>query len=101
MTKFTYTLICITLLVGTLCIADDSGRKVTHRVEPEESALAQKMQLHGTVKLKLYVNADGSVRRVEYISGHPLLSQPAIEAAKQWKYEPSDKESTEEASFKY
>jgi TonB family protein len=101
MTNVRYMLICATLLAGTLCTADEGGRKIAHRVEPEESPLAQKMQLHGTVKLKLYIDPDGSVHRVEYISGHPLLSQPAIEATKQWKYELSDKESTDEVSFKY
>ena len=101
MTKLRHTLICAALLAGNFCIASEGGRKVASRVEPEESALAQKMQLHGTVKLKLYISPDGSVRRVEYVSGHPLLSQPAIEATKKWKYEAGDTESTDEVSFKF
>jgi len=102
MKKLTHTLIgALFLASAAVQTAAGAERKVAHRVEPEETALAQKMQLHGTVKLKAYVNPDGTVRRVEYISGHPLLSEPAIAAVKQWKFEPADQESTEEESFKF
>jgi len=102
MKQLRHALICALILVGaSLPTAAGADRQVTHRVEPEESALAQKMQLHGTVKLKLYVSPDGTVRRVEYISGHPLLSEPAIAACKQWKFETSDQETTVEESFKF
>ena len=35
------------------------------------------MNLHGTVKLKIWISNDGSVRRLEYVGGHPLLAQAA------------------------
>ena len=32
---------------------------------------------------------DGSVRQVELVSGDPLLVQAAIDAVKQWRYQPT------------
>jgi outer membrane biosynthesis protein TonB len=49
--------------------------------------VAQKMELHGIVKLKLWVNPDGTVRRLEYVGGHLLLAEAALKAAKLWKYD--------------
>jgi TonB family protein len=59
------------------------------------------MALHGTVKLRVWVAADGSVRRLEYIGGHPLLAESALNAVRNWKYEASSKESTEIVEVKF
>jgi TonB family protein len=52
------------------------------------------MNLHGMVKIKLWITPQGSVRRSEYIGGHPLLAQAAIESVKEWRYEPIMRETT-------
>ena len=91
----------LVLLTGFAFAADGGDRKVIHRVDPEYPEVAKRMQIHGTVKLKLWVDADGTVSRVEYINGHPMLSFPAITAAKKWKYESAEKESTETVELKF
>jgi hypothetical protein len=58
--------------------ASDLERKVVLREEPEYPPIATKMNLHGTVKLKIWINPDGAVRRLEYIGGHPLLAESAL-----------------------
>ena len=52
------------------------------------------MNLHGTVKIKLWITSQGIVRRSEYIGVHPLLAQAAIESLKDWKYQPMARETT-------
>jgi len=59
------------------------------------------MNLHGTVKVKVWINSDGSVRRVEYIGGHPLLAQAALKAVKNWKYDLGAKETTSQVEVKF
>ena len=59
------------------------------------------MNWHGSVKFKLWINPDGTVRRVEYVGGHPLLAESALKAVKSWIYESSEKESTASVEVKF
>ena len=72
MTKLKHILLCVILLVSSAS-ASDVERMVVLREEPEYPPIAAKMNLHGTVKLKIWISPDGAVRRLEYIGGHPLL----------------------------
>ena len=100
MTKLKHILLCAILLVS-VANATDQERKVVHREEPEYPAIAAKMNLHGTVKLKIWINADGSVRRLEYIGGHPVLAESALKAVKTWKYQTAPQESTTVVELKF
>jgi TonB family protein len=51
--------------------------------------LAQAAGVQGTVKLQLRVGADGHVKDITVISGHPLLIQAAMDAAKRYAYKPT------------
>jgi TonB family protein len=93
MRKLKHILLCLIMLGGSV-LAADPDRKLVRREEPEYPAIADKMALHGTVKLKIWISPDGSVRRLEYVGGHPLLAESALKAVKAWKYELSSKEST-------
>ena len=81
------------LLAGS-ALAADPERKLVRREEPDYPAIAEKMALHGSVKLKIWINPDGTVRRLEYVGGHPVLAESALKAVKGWKYEPGSKETT-------
>ena len=39
--------------------------------------------------LSVIIAADGSVRDIQVISGHPLLVPAALEAVRLWKYSPT------------
>lgn len=82
----------VALLAGTGHAAEHS-RATVHTEDPQYPEVAKKMNLHGTVKLKIWITADGVVRRVEYLGGHPILAESALEAVKNWKYEPAAQES--------
>ena len=80
---------------------EKSARKIVQRREPEYPPIAATMSLHGTVKLKVQIAPNGSVRRVECTGGHPLLAQAAIEAVQTWKFEPAAKETTQTVNIDF
>lgn len=51
--------------------------------------LAKLAHIQGTTLLKITVGKDGKVSKVTPVSGHPLLLQASIEAAKGWTYQPA------------
>jgi TonB family protein len=100
MTTLKQILLCVILLVSSANAADKE-RKVVSREEPDYPMLAVQMNLHGTVKLKIWINPDGAVRRLEYIGGHPILAESGLKAVKAWKYEPAAIESTTIVELKF
>jgi protein TonB len=41
------------------------------------------------VRLHIIVAKDGTIEQIEVISGHPLLLQAALDAVRQWRYQPT------------
>ena len=101
MTRRKHILLCIVLLTGGMSVTAQTERKVTRREEPDYPDLAKKMNLHGTVKLKIWISPDGTVRRLEYVGGHPLLAESALKAVKSWHYEAATKESYTVVGLKF
>jgi protein TonB len=60
-----------------------------HKVQPEYPALARNIHLAGTVYLRAVIGTDGTVRQLEVISGHPILANSALQAVRQWRYQPT------------
>jgi TonB family protein len=100
MTKLMHILLAVTLLAGN-AFAADQERKLVNRQEPEYPAIAARMNLRGTVKLKIWISPEGTVRRMEYIGGHPLLAEAALKAVKTWRYQPAAGESTATVTLKF
>jgi TonB family protein len=62
--------------------------KLVKKVQPDYPAEAQEKRIEGTVKLQVIVRKDGSVTVQNVVEGDPVLSPAAIEAVRQWRYEP-------------
>jgi protein TonB len=60
-----------------------------HRVEPDYPASAIKARLQGRVILRAVISADGAVEEVEVLRSSPFFDEAAIEAVRQWRYEPA------------
>jgi TonB family protein len=101
MMRSKHILLCIALSIAGVCASAQTERKIIHREDPEYPELAKKMNLHGTVKLKIWINPDGTVRRLEYMGGHPVLAESALKAVKGWHYEPATKESNTTVGLKF
>jgi protein TonB len=63
--------------------------KLIRRVDPVYPVMARQARVQGVVVMEAYISTDGSVDRLRVISGHPLLNQAALDAVKQWKYNPT------------
>jgi protein TonB len=77
------------LIFGALVHADDTtGRKLKTRVQPQYPELARRMNVTGSVRLEVMIAANGQVKSVKPIGGHPLLIDAAESAVRQWRFEP-------------
>jgi protein TonB len=50
---------------------------------------AKEARIQGVVKLNATIAKDGTMQHLEVISGHPLLIPAALDAVRQWVYEPT------------
>jgi TonB family protein len=58
------------------------------KVSPEYPADAREAHIQGQVVIQVEIDQQGNIQDVKLVSGHPLLAPPALEAVKQWKYQP-------------
>jgi TonB family protein len=73
---------------GQAPASDRAERSLIHRVDPQYPAGARAQHIQGPVVLDIQVLGDGAVGNVAVVSGDPLLTQSAIDAVKQWRYQP-------------
>ena len=59
-----------------------------HRIDPPYPSLARMAGVQGTVVLAAVIGIDGTVQKLQVLSGHPLLVQAARDAVAQWRYRP-------------
>jgi protein TonB len=63
--------------------------RLVNRVQPVYPPLARQTRISGTVKLHAIIGKNGAVEQLQVLSGHPLLVQSALDAVKQWRYQPT------------
>jgi len=63
--------------------------RLVNKVQPLYPPLARQTRISGTVKLHAIIGKDGSVQQLAMVSGHPLLVQSALDAVRQWRYQPT------------
>lgn len=61
----------------------------TRRVEPAYPPLAKAARVRGSVVVEVTADEEGNVISVRAISGHPLLKDAAVAAARGWKFAPT------------
>jgi len=71
-----------------LLIASIKRPKLIRRINPKYPKEALREQISGKVVLECTTDIYGRVTKLEVKEGHPILSMAAIEAVKQWVYEP-------------
>jgi protein TonB len=63
--------------------------RIVNRVQPIYPPLARQTRISGTVRLHAIISKDGTIQQLEVITGHPLLQQAALDAVRQWRYQPT------------
>jgi len=59
-----------------------------HKVLPQYPPLARQARIQGVVVLEALIGKDGSIQNLHVVSGHPMLTNAALDAVKQWRYKP-------------
>lgn len=62
---------------------------LVRKVLPSYPLIAKNMRLSGSVVLHAVIGTDGSVRQLQVLSGNILLARAALEAVREWRYQPT------------
>jgi len=68
---------------------DVKPAKLLKSVPPVYPEMARNQRISGNVQIDALIDAGGNVSAMKVLSGPPLLHQAALNALKQWKYEPA------------
>jgi protein TonB len=63
--------------------------KLIRHPDPIYPQIAKSARISGTVELSAIIGEDGKIQQLTVVSGHPLLRQAALDAVKQWVYQPT------------
>lgn len=90
---------------GSVRFTEESGISepvAVERVNPRYPEQARRDKIMGTVVLDLVIGKDGRVLDIHTLeSAHPLLEGAAIEAVKQWRFEPAHRADGTEVQVLY
>ena len=66
-----------------------SAAKLIYQPKPEYPQLAKITHTEGTVELEAVIGKDGTIEELRVLSGHHLLVRAAVDAVRQWRYQPT------------
>lgn len=99
-TKVLMVLAVAAMLAPASLMAQD-GRKVRKEVKPDYPELAREAHVNGIVRLQVVIAPSGHVKSASVVGGHPLLIASAMQAVKEWQYEPATEETTQVVVFNF
>jgi TonB family protein len=79
----------------------ETAPKLITKVKPVYPPEAKKAGIQGIVVLRTTIKKDGSVSRLEVVSGKPILAKAALEAVQQWRYAPMEKALTTDVDVNF
>jgi TonB family protein len=63
--------------------------KILRKVQAAYPLDAVDHHIQGVVKITVLIGTDGHVENIRLVSGHPLLAPAALQAVRQWVFEPT------------
>lgn len=60
------------------------------RVQPQYPPIAKAARAAGAVQVQVTISEEGRVIEAQVVSGHPLLRDAAVQAARQWLFKPTE-----------
>jgi TonB family protein len=90
--RATLSFLLLSFALSGVVWGQDLKRRVLARAAPSYPELAKRIHLSGKVKLELVIAPGGSVKSAKLVGGNPVFEKSAIDAAKQWRFEASEKE---------
>jgi len=97
------------LVVGAALVAASAGvsiaqevvlnsRKALKMVAVQYPSVLKSRGIGGTVKLRIQINANGTVKDVQVLGGNPILSECSVKAMRQWQFVAAEKDESIEMS---
>lgn len=94
--KPTIAALCLTALLSGLGLAQGPRKlsrseaisAIVSKTTPEYPPIARQLRLEGIVEVEAVVGENGQVESVNIISGNPVLTKPAADAVKKWRFSP-------------
>jgi TonB family protein len=77
------------------------NRKLIAAPVPSYPQLARRDGLTGTVKVLVTIGPDGHIKDAKVVGGHPLFVSATLDTLKNWKYAPSNAETTATLEFNF
>lgn len=98
-------IVLLSFLISIGCFATEVP-KIIKKVPPEFPDEAIRKNIHnGTVKARIFIDAQGNVKNVDIISTNPpagrVFTPATIEAVTKWKFEATGKQETAEISLMF
>ena len=99
--KRTISFLVLAVAPLTIASAQDNIKKVSpaeaieailSKPAPEYPPMAKQLRIQGNVELEAVVAENGTVEKVTVVSGNPVLTKPAAEGVKKWKFKPFQSE---------
>lgn len=85
------------LALATASAGQEPAKKVSEaeatsaaisKVAPVYPSTARQLKIEGQVELDVFIGLEGSVEDVKIVSGNPILTKPAADAFRKWKFRP-------------
>lgn len=64
--------------------------RALRKVQPPYPAIARQARVQGAVQVQIAISETGEVSNATLLSGHPLLRDAALQAARQWLFIPTE-----------
>lgn len=91
--------LAVLLSSALIGLAQEATRKIVKKVTVQYPAILKKRAIGGTVKLKVFIKPDGSVRDTEVLGGNPILAESAQKSVLQWRFSPAASETNVDVSI--
>lgn len=66
-----------------------SAARLVYQVKPEYPTLARMARIEGDVEFEAVISKAGTIEELKVLRGHPLLVKAALDAVRQWRYQPT------------
>jgi TonB family protein len=77
-----------TVEIADIAVPAAAAHYLVKRVEPTYPEEARTRRIEGPVVLNALVGTNGAVRELKVVSGDPLLAKAAVDAVRQWRFQP-------------
>jgi TonB family protein len=104
MLSYARTALGVALALGflpALAIPQENEPKVLKKVLPAYPDILKKMGVSGTVRVKVTIGADGSVKDVEARGGNAIFIDSVAAAVRNWKFVAGDRQRSAEVTVTF